>query len=77
MSDFATTLDYPHGELVLRRKAATSLQRFRPALSGNNVDVRACAAVGGDRAVWRREVGGANVSALTLAANARRSTMEG
>ena len=33
------TLDYPHGELVLRRKTADSLKQFRPTLSRKSVAV--------------------------------------
>lgn len=36
---FLATLDYPHGELVLRRKTATSLKQFRAASSGKSVQV--------------------------------------
>ncbi len=36
---FLATLDYPHGELVLRRKTPTSLQQFRAASSGKSVAV--------------------------------------
>src|SRR5439155_13336417 len=35
---FLATLDYPHGELVLRRKDATSLEQFAAA-SGDSVAV--------------------------------------
>jgi hypothetical protein len=36
---FLATLDYPHGELVLRRKTAKSLQQFAAASSGKSVAV--------------------------------------
>src|SRR6185312_3929574 len=36
---FLATLDYPHAELVLRRKTATSLEQFAAASSGNRVAV--------------------------------------
>ena len=36
---FLATLDYPHGELVLRRKTATSLEQFATASSGKRVAV--------------------------------------
>lgn len=36
---FLATLDYPRGELVLRRKTATGLQQFQAASSGKNVAV--------------------------------------
>jgi hypothetical protein len=36
---FLATLDYPHGELVLRRKTAESLKQFQATLSGNSVAV--------------------------------------
>jgi hypothetical protein len=36
---FLATLDYPHGELVLRRKTATSLNQFRAASSAKSVAV--------------------------------------
>ena len=36
---FLATLDFPHGELVLRRKTAKSLEQFAAASSGNSVAV--------------------------------------
>ena len=36
---FLATLDYPHGELVLRRKTATSLEQFATASSGKRLAV--------------------------------------
>ena len=36
---FLATLDYPHGELVLRRKTAKSLEQFAAASSGKSVAV--------------------------------------
>lgn len=36
---FLTTIDYPHGELVLRRKTAKSLEEFTAASSGKRVAV--------------------------------------
>jgi hypothetical protein len=36
---FLATLDYPHGELVLRRKTAASLKQFRAASSAKSVAV--------------------------------------
>jgi predicted aspartyl protease len=36
---FLATLDYPHGELVLRRKTAKSLRQFATASSGKSVAV--------------------------------------
>ena len=36
---FLATLDYPHGELVLRQKTAASLEQFRAASSGKGVEV--------------------------------------
>jgi hypothetical protein len=36
---FLATLDYPHGELVLRRKTAKSLKQFAAASSGNSVAI--------------------------------------
>ena len=36
---FLATLDYPHGELVLRRKTAQSLEQFATESSGNSVAV--------------------------------------
>jgi Aspartyl protease len=36
---FLATLDYPHGELVLRRKTAESLKLFRATLSGKSAAV--------------------------------------
>jgi hypothetical protein len=36
---FLTTMDYPHGELVLRRKDATSLEEFKAQSSGKRVTV--------------------------------------
>jgi Aspartyl protease/Tetratricopeptide repeat len=36
---FLATLDFPHGELVLRRKTAKSLKQFAAASSGNSVAV--------------------------------------
>lgn len=36
---FLATLDYPRGELVLRRKTAASLQQFQTASSGKGVEV--------------------------------------
>ncbi len=37
---FLTTMDYPQGELVLRRKTAETLEQFRAASSGKSVAVR-------------------------------------
>jgi predicted aspartyl protease len=36
---FLATLDYPHGELVLRRKTGKNLEQFTAALSGKSVAV--------------------------------------
>ena len=36
---FLATLDYPHGELVLRRKTAQGLEQFATELSGDSVKV--------------------------------------
>ena len=36
---FLATLDYPHGELVLRQKTAASLEQFRATSSGKSVAV--------------------------------------
>ena len=36
---FLTTMDYPHGELVLRRKTPVSLKQFRATLSGKRLVV--------------------------------------
>jgi predicted aspartyl protease len=36
---FLATLDFPHGELVLRRKTTKSLEQFAAASSGNSVAV--------------------------------------
>ena len=36
---FLTTMDYPHGELVLRRKDAKSLEEFKTQSSGKRVTV--------------------------------------
>lgn len=36
---FLATLDYPHGELVLRQKTATGLEQFRAASSGRGAEV--------------------------------------
>jgi Aspartyl protease len=36
---FLATLDFPHGELVLRRKTAKSLEQFAAASSGNSIAV--------------------------------------
>jgi hypothetical protein len=36
---FLTTMDYPHGELVLRRKDAKSLDEFKAQSSGKRVTV--------------------------------------
>lgn len=36
---FLTTMDYPHGELVLRRKTAESLQGFKAGSSGRKVPI--------------------------------------
>jgi hypothetical protein len=36
---FLATLDYPHGELVLRKKTAASLEQFRATAPGKRVEV--------------------------------------
>jgi predicted aspartyl protease len=36
---FLATMDYPHGELVLRRKTAESLQQFKATSSGKSVPI--------------------------------------
>ncbi len=36
---FLATMDYPHGELVLRRKTAESLKQFKATSSGKRVAV--------------------------------------